>query len=316
VVSPSKNRHGPISKLVVIVGGLLVARVASAEPPHLEAPADLGCPSAGELRGAIARQLGRDDFDRSDSPSVFVHVRRSSDGSLSADVSVTTTMTSSRTIDNADTCADLVRAAALSVALAIEKDAAEPKRPSLAPAPQEPTAPRIEPPIRSDRLAFTAASLSSLGLLPRPAQGAGVGVRARISDAIWISGRGFWLPGATMPNDAFSLRLFGAGAGACVEPFGSAAVAAVGCGHLVAGSFEVVDHSLPMKSREPEIYLAATLSAGARARVYGPVHLEVALDAHVPFGAPTYVTTACPPTGFEPPFMALALWLGAGASIR
>ncbi len=304
-----------------MLGALLFAGTAGAEPPHLEAPPDLECPSAGELRAAIAQQLARDDFDRSDSPSVLVRVRRSFDGSLSADVSVTTTMTSTRTIDNADTCADLVRAAALSVALAMEKDAAEPK-PSPVTTPVRPESgkergtPESGPSLRSDRLAVTAAGLSSLGLLPRPAAGATLGIRGRVSDAVWISGRGFWLPGATMPNDAFSLRLYGGGAGACVEPFGSATVAAVGCGHLVAGVFEVPTHAVPLQSRDPELYLAATLSAGARARVYGPLHVEGALDAHVPFGPPTYLTAACPPTGFSPPFMALALWLGAGVSVR
>jgi hypothetical protein len=302
---------------VTTIALTLVARTATAEPPRLETPPDAECPSASELRAAIAAQIGRDDFDRSDAPSVSVRVRRSFDGSLAADVSVTTSATTTRTIDNADSCGELVRAAALSIALAIEEDAAEPRPvpPPPSAAPREEGQPRVEPPVRRDRVAVTASGLTSLGLLPRPAAGVGLAARARISERAWIGARSFWLPGATMPNETFALSLFAAGPGACVEPFGSTTVMAVGCAHVVGGAFEVTTTSVDMKSARAEAYIAANLSAGARARVHGPIHLEGALDAQLPFTRPTYLTTTCPPTGFEPPFVALALWFGAGVSI-
>ena len=117
-----------------------------------------------------------------------------------------------------------------------------------------------------------------------------------------------------MPNQDFSLALLAGGLGACVEPFGTGSVAAVGCGHLMGGAFDVTTAQVGMKSTAAEAYVAGALVAGVRARVYGPIHLEGAVDAQVPFVRPTYVTTECPPTGFEPPFVALALWFGAGAS--
>lgn len=311
---PSKNRHRVAA--LFVVG--LSARTAASEPPHLETPADAACPSASDLRGAIAAQLGRDDFERSDSPSVSVRVRRSFDGSLTADVSVTTSMTTTRTIDNADSCDVVVRAAALSIALAIEKDAVEAKPPQTPPVtpPPEQVGARIEAPIRRDRLAVIASGLTSLGLLPRPTSGVGLAARARVSDRAWISARGFLLPGAAMPNDAFALRLFAVAPGVCVEPFGGAAVMAVGCAHFAVGALDVTKTSVDMKSDKTEAYVAATLSAGVRARAYGPLHVEGMLDAHVPVTRPTYIATTCPPTGFEPSFVALALWLGVGISIR
>ena len=311
---PSKNRHA----ITILVTALLATRVAGAEAPRLETPPDADdCPSATELRQAIASQLGRDDFDRADAPSVAVRVSRAADGSFAADVSVTTHAPSTRTIDNADTCSDLVRAAALSIALAIEKDAVERKPPPPPPPPM--TNERQEPPrglLRNDRVAITASALTSIGLLPRPAAGGGAAVRVRVSDTVWISARGFWLPEASMPNDSFTMRLLAGGAGACIEPIGTTHVAAAGCGHVVPGSFDVTKANVGMRSTEPEAYVAATLSAGVRARLYGPIHLEGAADAQMPFTRPTYLTTTCPPTGFEPPFVALALWLGAGVSVR
>lgn len=300
---------------------MLTARAAYAAPPRLETPPEItDCPTADELRSAIARQLGRDDFDREGAPIVDVRVRRS-DQALAADISVTTTAaTTTRTIDDAEACSDLVRAAALSVALAIEKEAEDDSRRPTQSLVKPPSAkderPLVNPSLRNDRLVLTASGLTSIGLLPRPAPGVGLLARVRISESAWISTRGFVLPEASMPNDAFALRLRGVGAGACVEPFGAVRVSAVGCAHLVGGLFDVTQRNTLMKSADPEPYAAAVLSAGARAQVHGPFHVEGGLDAHLPFVRPTYLTDRCPPTGFEPPFMALALWLGAGISIR
>jgi hypothetical protein len=282
------------------------------------------CPSADDLRKGIAAQLGRDDFDRPGAPHVTVHIRPRDDVSsvLVADVSMTTQdgATSTRTIGHADTCSDLVRAAALSIALAIEREseAAKPAPPPTAPEVPSPT--REEPSesresLRSDRFVGTAAALTSIGLLPRPAAGIGAALRGRITESVWISARGFWLPEAAMPNDAFAMNLVAAGPGVCFEPFGSANVTAVGCGHVFGGAFGVTTVNALMQSRAPEAYVAASLSAGARARIAGPLQLEGAVDGQIPFTRPTYLTQACPITGFEPPFAALALWLGVGASL-
>jgi hypothetical protein len=69
-------------------------------------------------------------------------------------------------------------------------------------------------------------------------------------------------------------------------------------------------------SRTTALYLGASLSAGARVRVAGPLTLEGAIDGHLPFTRPTFLAGTCPPTGFEPPFAALAVWIGAGISLR
>jgi hypothetical protein len=312
---PSKIR--PIVATAIVT--TLSAEPALASPPRLETPADAAnCPSESELRNTIAGQLGRDDFDKADAPSVQVVVRRSSDGTFSGDVSVTTSSTTTRTIDGADTCAELVRAAALSIALAIEKDASEAK-PTKAPevfppAPAE-TMP-LGPSIERDRVAIMGSALTTVGLLPRPGAGVGLAGRVRVAERVWLSARGFVLPSTSMPNDAFSLALSGGGLGACVEPFGSRSVTAVGCAHVIGGAYAPTRDNVDLQNAKNEPYVAATLSAGARARVWGPIHLEGAVDGHLPFARPTYLATTCPPTGFEPPFMALALWFGAGISIR
>lgn len=320
-MAPSKNRHAVARNLLRAgyCAVTLVARSANAEPPRFEAPRDIAeCPSSSELRSWIAAQLGRDDFDRSDAPSVNVRVRRSSDGTLAADVSVTTSMTSTRTIDDADSCVDLVRAAALSVALALEKDAAREKTPTPAATPEVPRegARAVGAPIRADRVVLTASGLTTVGLLPRPAAGAGIGARVRVSDSVWVSGRAFWLPEAPMPNGAFDMNVAAAAAGACAEPVGTEGVVGTLCAHLLAGAFGVTKAHVDMGNTAPEPYVAATVSVGARARVVGPLQIEGALDGQLPLTRPTYLTTTCPPSGFQPPFMALALWLGAAIAIR
>jgi hypothetical protein len=316
VKSPSKNRH----YLATFFAGafftaFLSTTRAGAEPPHLEISSGVeGCPSAEELRKLIVGQLGHDDFDRADSPSVTVRVRKSvTDGTSSADVSVTTSMTTTRTIEG-DSCTDVVRAAALSVALAIEKEEAEKKPPPPPITKEDDRSGGVS--IRRDRVAITGSALTTVGLLPRPAAGAGVGARVRVSESTWLSARGFVLPGASMPNDSFALNLIAGGPGACVEPFGSTSVAMTGCAHVLLGSFDVTKTSVDMTNDKAEFFSAMSLSAGARARVAGPLHLEGAIDAQLPFTRPTWLTTTCPPTGFEPAFVALAVWLGAGISIR
>jgi hypothetical protein len=60
---------------------------------------------------------------------------------------------------------------------------------------------------------------------------------------------------------------------------------------------------------------AAAISAGARTRVVGPLVVEGGIEAIAPFAHPTFLTTTCPPEGFQQPFSALSLMFAAGVSI-
>ena len=288
-----------------------LAPAASAERPRIALSAGVeGCPSTDELHAAIAAHLGRSNYDVA-APPIDVRVLRgdADPGTLVAEIAIGSTLP--RRIDPADSCADLFRAAALSIALALE---AEAPAPASAPAPV--ALPDATPRDAAlDRGVLTASALTSVGLLPRPSAGVGISGRVRLTRSVWLSGRGLWLPEGTMPDDSFALGLKAGGAGACVEPFGSRSVRAVGCAHLVAGAYSVLPREVPVLESGARPYAAATLSAGARLRVAGAVHVEGVLDAHLPFVRPTYVTAACPEVGFEPPFMALALWVGAGIAI-
>lgn len=314
---------------------LFAPSVARADAPRLEVPSTvMDCPSAGELRHAIVGEVGRDDFDGAAAPLVVVRARPEDDGSLSADIAITLRgePTTARTIRGAGTCAELVRAAALSVALAIDISARTPprgERPQEEEAKsEETTGPKSEvahlpeeqrhgsESLRDDRVVVAVSALSSLGVLPRPAAGGGLAARVRVTSALWLSTRGYWFPEASMPGDDFSLRLLAAGAGACVEPLAGRAAAALLCGHLVGGSYDVRHATVGMADRSPATYLAASLSVGGRARVLGPIHLEGSIDAQLPLVRPTFVTTECPPRGFEPAFVAVAMWLGGGVSFR
>ena len=291
---------------------LVLAPPALAGKPRVEVPAGIeSCPSADELHAAIGAHLGREDYDRA-APPIEVRVRRGEGdtGTLVAEIAIGATRP--RRIDPAETCSDLFRAAALSIALALETDAPPPP-PSAAPPAVFPDA--LPRDAAEDRAVVTASALTSIGILPRPSAGLGVSGRVRLTRLVSLSARGLWLPEGTMPDGSFALGLKAAGAGACIEPFGSRTVRAVGCAHLVGGAYSVMPRELPVLEGSSRAYVAATVSAGARLRVAGPMHLEAALDAHVPFVRPTYVTAACPEVGFQAPFVALAMWLGAGISI-
>ena len=101
----------------------------------------------------------------------------------------------------------------------------------------------------------------------------------------------------------------------CLEPFGARSVTAVGCAHVLAGSLAVVSRNAPMANGGMKPFGAGALSAGARARLLGPVVLEGAVEATVPFAHPTFLTATCPSVGFQQPFAALALVFAAGVSI-
>jgi hypothetical protein len=307
-----------------VAGGLAAAfagplPIAHAAPPVMSNEGVEGCPDAGDLRRAIAAHLGRDPFDDVDAPRVDVLVRGDEDGTVTAEV---TLGDSSRALEGA-TCEDVVRAAALSVALAIERDPAPPAPPPRpeAPPPRPERAPEAERPpgpaasVRDDRFVATASGVTTVGLLPRPAPGVGVGLRLRVSDAVWLSARGLALPHAAMPNDVFAMRMFMGGAGACIEPAAWGNAALVACGHVVAGSLEVTEAREPLSTPSSALHAAATLGLGARARVFGPFSVEGGADVHLPFTRPTFLAATCPPTGFEPPFAALAVWLGGGISL-
>lgn len=310
--APSKNR------LLAIV---LLASPAAAAPARLEiAEGIVGCPAENDLRREIGARTSEDV--RAAGVSFTVRIRRNGDA-LAADVVSTAAdgVSSTRTIDDgAASCEALVRAAALTIALAVEREHAARDAPPAPPAPLEPAPPPAAAPLtprllRDDRFVATASAISAIGLLPRPSAGPGFAMRARVSESLWLSLRGFWLPEGAMPNGTFALSMGAGAAGACAEPFSSTTISAVTCGHLAVGMFDVVREDVPLESNRVRPYVAASVSAGARFKIAGPMHVEAALDAQIPFTRPTFVTAACPPTGFEPPFLALAAWIGGGVSI-
>lgn len=224
-----------------------------------------------------------------------------------------------------DSCADLVRAATLTVVLALEKESARPRPPVeppakvTVPAPAQARAPESERaaalPIRQDSAVVVASVMETLGLLPSAGVGVGGSARLRLG-GVWPSARVMFLPEARMPNDAFAVRLFAAGLGACVEPLGSAVWTLTACSHVLAGASSSRSLRDTLVADGSQAYVAASFAGGARARVVGPWTLEAGLETQVPLSRAYYVTTACPPTGFKQPFATMALSVGTGVSFH
>lgn len=333
MAAPSKNRstsharHARASCVALAASIFIEAHAAHAAPPSLRTDDVPACPSAADLRASIAADLGRDPFERSDAPRVDVRVG-AKDGALWAEVLVERAGAPPRSrVLTGDDCRELVRAAALVAALAIEEEPAPPApAPTQAPTPNPPPATppsregREEPvaPARSlgrDRAAIVALGTTSVGLLPRPAAGVGADARVRVAEAVWISARALYLPPAAMPDDTFAARLWAAGAGACWEPFASARAAAFGCAHVLGGALAVSSSTVAMRDGGAKAFVAAAASVGARVRVVGPVIAFGAVETVLPFSHPTLLTATCPASGFQQPFAALAPSLGAGVSI-
>jgi hypothetical protein len=316
---PSRNRH-----LAFAFALASVARVspAFAAGPELDLePGVSGCPDVAELRRDIVQHLGRDDLDAPTAPRIVVRVRHATPDGLAADVRVGP---ATRVLAGS-TCADLVQGAALSIALAIETDREERRMTTgaTAPEPSRPAEPHeahegsdaSTPAVRDARVVAGAEALTSVGLLPRAAAGVGGEGRIRISERAWIAARGFLLPSATMPDDAFEMRLVAGGGGGCVEPLGGTAWALPLCGHVLVGSLSVTNASRPMASGREKAWAALALGAGVRARAVGPVIVDGRLEALFPSGHPTFLTGDCPASGFQEPFAAFVVAAGAGLAL-
>ncbi len=332
---PSPKRRSFVA-LAFFLGVVSVSGRVVAAAPVLDAAGRVACPSAEEFRRAIVAQLKSDPFDAVDAPNVVLRIRSVETTALVADLAVTPTGTTSATTarhieGRANECTEIVRAAALSAALAIESEAAPTANALVAPPPEQPSRPpppKLEEPLPSeaprastaadladDRVVLVASGMTAVGLLPSTSAGVGANVRARVAGRTWISARGTFLPEARMSNDAFGMTL-GAGAlGACVEPTSSHDVAAALCAHASLGSLAVSSASVPMQYGGAKLFAAGTLSLGARARLVGPVTVNGDLAAYVPFAHPTFLTATCPASGFQQPFLALALGFGIGVSI-
>lgn len=301
-----------------MIAALLGASRAHASAPSLAVADDVtGCPDAASLRASIVEGLGREPPDDA---TVRVEVRKKDDA-LYAEIVVERAGTPPRSrVVTGDACADLLRAAALVAVLALKQD--EAPAPAPAPLPAEPPASKEAPappapvvPLRAASAVVVASGMTSFALLPRPASGAALAARLRVTDAVWLSARGFHLPAVETQDEAFALGLSGAGAGACVEPFGGASWAANGCAHFMGGALSAADVATPLRDDRSQAFLGASLGASARGRLIGPLVLEGSIESMVPFRHPTFVTATCPGTGFQQPFATLALSLGVGVSI-
>lgn len=303
--------------------GLLASGSAHATAPVLEVEDGItNCPDAESLRRETAAHLRRDPFDGDAAPVVVVQVKRR-EGGLVAEVTLTGHGT--RAIEGS-TCGDLVGAAALSLALAIDQDA--PRVPPPRSEPSDAAPPRLEPssvgprpeaPLldqapRLPRVVATAQFASSVGVLPRAAPGVALSGRVRVDGPISVSARGQLYPEASLPNGAFSMRYWGGALGACADTFvlGRATTASF-CAHAVLGALEVVHASTPTSGSK--VVSGAALSAGVDYRVVGPVHFDATAEGTLPFVRPTFATEQCPIVGFQQPFSTLAVLLGAGVSI-
>jgi hypothetical protein len=303
-------------------------------PVRLEvdpSPDEAACPSLQSLMGDVRRRMGRDPFAQEASRRLTVRYRRGSEG-WGARITARDELREGRGVRElarrAATCAELLDAVGLAVALAIDPDAplAPPSAPPAAPVcpaplecpPPAPTAPPSPPVVIERRVEVPApgvpASLSLRG---------GVGVGATpLAPALMVAFRsrhaGPWhaMAGALYTRVAsadggatgFGLTaLFG---GACWGTSGALRLDA--CAGVQAGALHSVVYELTPLAPGDRLWLGAFVEGALRWYALGPVFVEGALRAAVALYQQRYSVRGRAAVAFAPWPVALDATLGAG----
>lgn len=301
----------------------------SARAVHLSwvrAPEALECGDAGQVQADVVRRLGKSPF--SEPSKVFVEATVSKpDGVFVAQLEMRdeagTSLGSRRVASEAPTCASLVAAAGLAIALMIDPDAA--LAPPSAPAPVPPSLPLAPPRIiaappevptpRAPQLTFGVGALVAARLLPQAAVGVRLGADQRLASRLHAE-----LSLSFLPQVRQELRGVDVGfgltygsLGLCYEPLAAARVTLAACGFGQVGAMSVNAYD-PARSRTGQL-LWSTAGLGLRAgwAVAEPLVLRVGVEGTTPIQRREYAVARVSEPAvvvFRDPALAATLHLG------
>jgi hypothetical protein len=248
-------------------------------------------------------------------------------------------------------CAPLEDAVVLAMALAIDPESAlRPPGPavSLAPLPNPPSAPEpnpplapepcpspppqmapVSPPLPLEPRAFRASSISSpppsgavmfrslLAAVVLPRASAGVALAAEVPLYRILDGTAgvLYFPEVEGRPD-FAFGLTAAWLGACASPRLSTNVALSLCGKVVLGAIHAVVEVLEPVQPGDRFWASGGLSAGLRARIAGPLALEIGAELDLPVTREAFVVGGESSPAFQEGAVAGVGFLGLGVTIR
>ncbi len=243
-------------------------------------------------------------------------------------------------------CAPLEDAVVLAIALAIDPESAlRPPDPTVSftplpnppPAPepsspppsQTPPPPPVSPPVPLEPPAFRANSISipppngavmfrsllALGLLPRASAGLAMAAEVPLYRILDGTAGVLYFPEVQGQPD-FAFGLTAAWLGACASPRLSASVALSLCGKVFLGALHAVVEVLEPIQPGDRLWASGGLSAALRARVVGPLALEVGAELDLPVTREAFVVGGESSAVFQEGVVAGVGFLGLGVTIR
>jgi hypothetical protein len=294
---------------------------------------EASCPTRDGLASDVRRRMGRDPF-ADDAPRwLSVRFRRHSSG-WRARITARDRDSAERAVRDlprrTETCAELLDAVGLALALAIDPDAPlvsvapttaqcppAPECPAAAQCPATPECPVVAPRIVVREVPTAPRGVpSSLSLRAGVTAGAtpfapsmSVQFRSR-HEGLWHATAGVTYIPVTRPDAATGFGLTALFAGACAGTLGSFRVA--GCAGLVAGALHAVVFELVPVAPGDRFYAGLFVEGSARVRVAGPVFAEGAVRVTAALAQQRYSVRGRASLGLDPWPVAIDATLGAG----
>ncbi len=292
----------------------------------VRAPEALDCDDAGQVQADVVRRLGKNPF--SEPSKIFIEATVSKPESafvaeLEMRDAAGASLGSRRVTSDAPSCASLVAAAGLAIALMIDPDAALAPPPAPTPSPPPPTppsptasaAPSCEPAARAPQLTFGAAALVAARLLPQAAWGVRLGADQRLVGRVHAE-----LSLSFLPQVRQELRGVDAGfgltygsLGICYAALAASRVTLAACGFGQVGAMSVNAYE-PARSRAGQL-LWSTAGVGLRAGwvLAEPLLLRAGVEGTIPIQRREYVVARASEPElevFRDPAFAATLHLG------
>ena len=273
----------------------------SAHLSWVRAPAAVSCGDAGAVQADVARRLGRDPF--AEPSRLFIEAMVTREGSewraeLEMRDAAGESLGSRTVVSDVPSCASLVSAAGLSIALMLDHEAARNPPPSPAPPPPPPVdreplapAPAAEARAHGARGSVVAALTGAALLLPEPALGLRVGGDLTLAGALDLALALHFFPEQRQELSGFdvSFGLTYASLGPCYRVVDVARVQLAGCGAFSLGAMHAVTFE-PEQSQKSELrWTAASLGLQAAWLLFQPVTLRAGVEAVVPLEQHEYL---------------------------
>ena len=270
----------------------------------VRAPSAIECGDAGRVQADVVRRLGKNPF--SEPSRYFIEATVSAQAtSFQAELEMRdesgASLGSRKVVSDAATCASLVSAAELAIALMIDPDAAilrrlppapiEPKKAESKPLEVAPVAP--SPPPRLNRAAWFVALVAASRVLPQAAMGARVGGEVRLLRRLDFEASLTLLPEMRQTLSGFDTGFgltYGTG-GLCFRLLDHEDVTLAGCGFGSVGAMHAVAYE-PARGRQGQLLWSAT-GVGLRAAwvLARPLALRAGVEGSVPLERRDYVVS-------------------------